>query len=71
MIDKEQAREFIDATLSKLEKSVVEGNTKLIRNNGYEFKNLISDYGRIIGKESTANYLKKYESLMIRGGCLK
>ena len=71
MIDKEDAKNFIESSLNKLEKSVVEKDKTLFKNSGQEFRNLISDYGRIIGKESVNDYFKNYKDIMKKGEPLK
>jgi len=71
MIDKEEAKDFIEIALNRLEKSVVEKDSALIRTSGQEFKNLISDYGRIIGKENIKNYSANYKNIMKKGEPLK
>ena len=71
MIDKEDAKNFIESYLNKLEKSVGEKDKTLFKNSGQEFRNLISDYGRIIGKESVNDYFKNYKDIMKKGEPLK
>lgn len=71
MKDSEQAKEFIETSLSRLEQSVLQKKDTEIFQAKQEFNSLISEYGKIIGKKSIKNYFNNYSGIMEKGKYLK
>ncbi len=71
MKDIEQARDFIEANLSGLEKSVIEKDEPAIQKNKQEFSTLISEYGNVLGTKNVNIYTQNYTNIINNGGYLK
>lgn len=71
MMDKEQARDFIETALNGLEKSVIEKNEQAIQKSKQEFNSLISEYKRVMGTKDADAYTQNYAEIMKKGGYLK